>query len=107
MMWLEMLKAEVGKRGLGIVADELAVSKTTISLVINGKYGASTQRIEEKVMRTYGANTSVACPILGEIPVVECRQHCRAAKRYGKLATGNPERLRLYLTCPTCDNRSI
>jgi len=107
MTWREILRAEVDKKGYDQVRTELGVSKTTVSLLLNDKYPADTARMAEKILRTYGTRTTVQCPVLGKISVVQCRQHCRAAKRYGKKATGNPVTLRLYVTCPGCENRSI
>ena len=107
MMWLEMLRAEVEKKGYDVVHTELGVSKTAISLLLNEKYPAGTDQMEQKVMRTYGSHTTVTCPVLGEISVIDCRRLCRNAKRYGKKATGNPVTFHVYVTCPTCENRSI
>jgi len=52
-------------RGLGNdpVATELGVSKSTVSLVCNGKYPGNTARIKERVNRIFGTHGRVSCPV--------------------------------------------
>ena len=107
MTWEDLLKAEVTKRGKHQVAMELSIARSSLDLALSGKYPASTDRIEQKVLRTYGSNNKVDCPVLGEISVIDCRRHCKNSKKYGNKATGNPVTLKLYVTCPNCPNRTI
>jgi len=107
MKWEDLLNAEVSKRGKQTVCRELDIARSSLDLVLSGKYPASTERIEKKVLRTYGNNNPVTCPVLGEISVIACRLNCKNSKRYGNKATGNPITLKLYLTCPDCPNRTI
>ncbi|WLT30757.1 hypothetical protein [Geothrix sp. PMB-07] len=58
-MWLEILRAQVAARGLGAVAKGIDYSKTTISLVLNGKYNSDTSHLETAVLKAYG---TVLCP---------------------------------------------
>lgn len=98
--WMNNLREAVEARGAAEVARELGISKTTISLVLSGKYGAATDRIEEKVEKIYGPN-GVICPILGQIEPGRCAGVRERAKHIGMKA-GNPETLRLYKTCFKC-----
>lgn len=107
MNWEDLLKTEVEKRGRTVIAQELGIAKSSLGLLLTDKYPASTDNIEQKVLRTYGSRNTVDCPVLGEITVIDCRQHCKNAKRFGKKATGNPVKLKLYVTCPECPNRTI
>lgn len=48
--WLERLRAHAARVGQTRTADALGVSQTTVCLVLKGKYMASTDRIEARVM---------------------------------------------------------
>ncbi|MHB1350083.1 MAG: helix-turn-helix domain-containing protein [Desulfobulbaceae bacterium] len=104
-MWLELLRRQVQLRGASMVARELGVSPTTISLTLNGKYGASTDKIERRVMRIYGDGTGVDCPVLGKITPRKCVETWERAGRIGSRA-GNPRTIKLYKLCMKCDLRS-
>ena len=105
--WLELLREAVRSRGRETVCDELDISKPTLSLVLAGKYPARTDTIEKKVLNTYGADTRVVCPVLGEITALKCRRTYRKAERIGTLASGNPVKFKLYQTCLRCERRGL
>ena len=96
--WLEVLRGRVAELGAGRVAADLSVSKATISLVINGKYGASTAAIEARVRAVYERAEGVACPELGTISASLCLETKKKARRIGNRA-GSPATLRLYRRC--------
>ena len=100
MEWIEVLKREVEARGLGQVARELNVSKTTISLCLSGKYQASMDKIRDRVALVY-AQSGIACPVLGTVSPMACADSRDKANRIG-LKAGNPESLRLYVSCLKC-----
>lgn len=100
-MWIKVLRREVSAKGPKQVAKELGVSRSTVDLVCQGKYQASTKRIEERVCAIYGHNGGVSCPILGEITPNTCAEKWSLAKKIGMKA-GNPETLRLYKSCMKC-----
>ncbi len=105
-MWIEMLRQQVADKGARQVAKELGVSHTTLSLVVNGKYGAGTKKIEARVAAIYGtASGLVDCPVRGEMGPALCAENWQRAKLIGMKA-GNPETLRLYKTCLKCPVRS-
>lgn len=103
-MWLDILRKEVAAKGPRQVAVELGISRSAVDLVCQGKYAASTQKIEERVQRIYGNNGGIQCPVLGEITPNICAGKWNLAKKIGMMA-GNPETLRLYKTCMRCSVR--
>jgi len=103
-MWIEILRKEVKAKGPKQVAKELGVSRSTIDLVTQGKYQASTDKVMERVQAIYGRNGHVLCPVLGEISPNLCAEKWTLAKKIGMKA-GNPDTLRLYKTCLSCSVR--
>lgn len=103
MTWLSILRDQVAAKGLPTVARELGVVKSTVSMVVNSKYPASTDRIQARVLATYGGQT-VTCPVLGGIDAAACATNQDRAKRIG-LRAGNPETLKLFKTCSNCPVR--
>tara|TARA_B100002049_G_C16070354_1_gene372504 strand:- start:1423 stop:1752 length:330 start_codon:yes stop_codon:yes gene_type:complete len=91
--WLCTLKAEVAKQGMRAVAEKLGVSKATVSQVVNDKYKASTQTIQQRVEGVFMASM-VDCPILDEIPLNVCLEH-----QARKFAATNHVRVALYKAC--------
>lgn len=104
-IWLEILRRQIANRTTSLVARELAVSPTTISLVLSGKYGASTDKIERRVMRIYGNGDGITCPVLGRISPLKCVETWELAGKIGSKA-GNPRTIRLYKACLKCDLRN-
>lgn len=103
--WLEFFKTVVAARGPANVARELGVSPTTVSLVMSGKYGASTKKIEKKIINIYGSGGQVTCPVLGKIDPAQCVDTWERAGRIG-ITGGNPATMRLYKTCIKCELRN-
>lgn len=98
-----ILTRHVEMKGRGEVTTELGISSATLSQVLNDKYGASTAAIEEKIMKFYGNNGKVTCPILGEIEPGQCAGTYDRAQKITK--AGNPATIRLYMACRKCDFR--
>ncbi len=111
-MWIDILKKEVaaigadGKpKGPKQVAKELGISRSAVDLVCQGKYNASTAKIEQRVRKIYGNdNGGITCPVLGAISPNTCSEKWNLAKKIGMKA-GNPETLKLYKTCTNCSVR--
>jgi hypothetical protein len=104
-MWIDILKKMVDERGPVQVAKELGVSRATVDLVNQGKYAADTSRFEKRVMAIYGSGGDyVQCPVLDTISPDTCANKHQLAKQIGNKA-GNPETLRLYKACLSCDKR--
>jgi len=106
MIWLQLLKQRVESVEVAaIVARELEISPTTLSLVLADKYPASTERIERKVLRLYSDGGMITCPILGAIDIGKCTVTNERARKIGSRA-GNPRTVRLYKACLKCEVRN-
>lgn len=100
--WLHVLKDEVERQGMRLVAEKLGVSKATVSQVLNNKYKASTHVIQQRVEGVYMAFT-VDCPILGDIAANQCLEH-----QNRKFAATNHIRVALYKACRNgCPNSKL
>lgn len=99
----EILNRHVDMKGRKVVTNELGISSATLSQVICGKYGASTEAIESKIMNIYGNDGKVDCPLLGRIEPSDCAKHHECAMR--KNSAGNPKTIRLHIACRKCNFR--
>ncbi|KIO49622.1 LacI family transcriptional regulator [Nitrosospira sp. NpAV] len=94
-MWMSLLASAVAASNKAKVAEDLGVSRTAISLVVSGKYPASTDKIAARVIETYGR---VICPHLGEeITLAECKQY-----HTGQVPTSSPRAMKHWRACQTC-----
>lgn len=102
MAWLLELRKQVETTSLKVVADKLGVSKTTVSLLINGKYPADTAKMQNLVESVFLGYT-VHCPILGEIPKHRC------AAQQSTVDPGNrPQAIQLWKACRSgCENSEL
>jgi hypothetical protein len=97
MTWLDLLATAIceNPRGIAGVAEQLGVSRTTMSLVVAGKYPAKTDRIAARVLDTYAR---IACPHLG---ITITQSQCRAFA--GRSApTNSPRDMRHWRACQGC-----
>ncbi len=101
---MAILTRHVDIKGRRAVVLELGISSTTLSQVLAGKYGASTTAIEERIMKIYGNDGFVNCPVLGKIRPDKCAENHKRAKTGVK--PGNPLTIRLYVRCRKCDFRN-
>lgn len=98
-----ILRRHVEMKSRAAVMAELGISSATLSQVLNDKYGAATTAIEERIIKFYGNDGFVACPLLGRIEPGKCADNHQKAQRIA--AAGNPKTIRLYLACRKCDFR--
>jgi hypothetical protein len=108
-MWLDLLRSAVAATSTQAVAEALTetaaqlrhsckVSRTAVSLVLNGKYPAKTDRIELLVLTRYA---KVHCPHLQQdIDFATCRQH-----HTREAPTSSPFAMRHWRACQDCHNR--
>lgn len=95
-MWLTLLEQAVDASNITQVAIKLDVSRTTISLVLAGKYPAKTDKIAIRVLDIYGR---IACPFLGvDIVQAECRIH-----RSSAVPTSSPRAMQHWRACQSCE----
>ena len=104
-MWIDILKREVAAKGPKQVATELGVSRASVDLLCTGKYPADPANMVEKIKTIYGVNGRITCPILGDIAPLRCAETWKRARSIGMKA-GNPETVRLYITCMNCSVRN-
>lgn len=97
MTWLELLAQAVADhpRGRAGVALQLDISRTAISLVMAGKYPASTDHIAARVLNTYAR---VDCPHLAQtITQAQCRGNAERSA-----PTNSPRDMRHWRACQGC-----
>lgn len=105
-VWLQILAQQVAKSASQAdVARELGISQTSLSLVLSGKYPASTDAMERKILAIYGTGGKVNCPALGQIEPGKCATNWEQAKKLG-VRVSNPAKLRLFKTCLRCSLRN-
>lgn len=94
--WLELLNDAVVASNRTAVARRLGISRTAVSLVLAGKYGAKTTRIEAKVLAVIG--NSVDCPAMGKAIVLDkCREYHQA-----RAPMHNPIAMQHWRACQRC-----
>ncbi|AOJ13174.1 MULTISPECIES: helix-turn-helix domain-containing protein [Burkholderia] len=98
--WLVLLREAVFVSSQADVARKLDLSRTTISLVLSGKYPGKTDRVAARVLRVFG---QVKCTHTAELvtPTV-CLDF--AARRP---PVNNPLALSHWRTCQTCTHRPV
>lgn len=93
--WLAILKREVEKTSITQVAEKLGYARPTISLVMSGKYGGSTDKIAALVITTF--TDYVQCPFLGQnIERDECVDHQSRG-----MPSSDPAALKHWMRCRT------
>lgn len=96
--WLALLRAECARTSIAAMAKRLGYSRTSISLVLAGRYPGQTGRIEASVIKVL---ERLACPHLGkDIPDSECR-----SMAFGPAPTHHPVKLGHWRACQRCPNR--
>lgn len=94
-MWMKLLQDAVAVSTKKAVADNLGVSRSTVSLIMNGKYPASSGHVAQKVLNVYGR---IHCPHLdAEITPERCRS-CRT----GSAPISNPRAMKHWRACQVC-----
>lgn len=99
--WLQLVREAVGSTNRAAVASRLGYSRTTISLVVAGKYPGRIDKIAKKAIEVLEPPVTVACPHLSEeIPVEQCIQFAQR-----KVPTHNPQKMAHWRACQECQNR--
>ena len=96
--WMDLLIGAVSKSNILEVANKLGYSRTTVSLVLSGKYQGKTDKVAKKVLEVFAI---VQCPFLQtEITLKECANfaHCKAP-------THNPNKMQHWRYCQRCPNK--
>jgi len=96
--WLTLLRAEAERTSIAATADRLGYSRTSISLVLAGKYPGQTDRVAKAVVQLLEVQE---CPHLrSPLPEAECRTIA-----LGPAPTHHPMKLGHWRACQRCPNR--
>ncbi len=95
MTWMDLLINAVNASSKAKVAETIGVSRTTVSLIVNNKYPASTEHVAQMVLSVYG---HITCPHFGaKIPHHECQDY-----QNRQSPTGSPREMRHWRACQEC-----
>jgi len=97
---IELLRNKVAALGQAEVARQIGYSASALSQLLGGTYKGEPENILNKVEEVFGS-TTIACPLLGEIPLAKCAEH-----RNRPFAATNPQRVKQYRACRECGGRS-
>jgi hypothetical protein len=91
-----------GKGGKARAARELGYSAPVITQLLKEppEYSGSMENVTRKIIETYGGRT-VSCPILGDIPLAQCREEQKKPFR-----GTNEQAVQLYRACRSCERGS-
>lgn len=93
--WLALLRRAVEAGSRADAARELGVSRSSVSLLLNGRYPGGTERMEARIRERYSKRT---CPHTGRgVTASDC------AARAGDMPTSSPAALRQWRACQTCE----
>lgn len=96
--WLQLLRAEAERTSIAAIAVRLGYSRTSISLVLAGKYPVAPDRIAQAAIALLEV---VVCPHAGQtLPLTECR-----STALGAAPTHHPMKLSHWRACQRCPNR--
>lgn len=103
-LWMRLLNEAVqahnaqswnGKGGIKKVSEQLGISRSTLSLVLSGKYIASTEHVAQKVLQVL---SRVQCPHLQmDITHQQCRENSTR-----DAPTTSPRQMKFWRACQTC-----
>lgn len=96
--WLGLLRTEAERTSIAAIAGRLGYSRTSISLVLAGKYPVKPDRIAASVVALLEV---VECPHAKQtLPLAECRDIATA-----QAPTHHPMKLGHWRACQRCPNR--
>lgn len=91
--WVVVLAEECDRTSQNLVASRLDYSAAVVSSVLRNRYQGDLAAVETAVMGAFKGRV-VACPVLGEIPAVDCLSHQRRS-----YTPSNPAYVRLFRAC--------
>ena len=103
MDWKAILNEQVERKSRKVVCGELGISPSSLSLLLQNKYQASTDQMAERIIKLYGNDGKVECPHLGSIEPADCSKNHKLAQT--TRAAGNPDTIRLHIACRKCNFR--
>lgn len=101
--WLVWLRSRVADLGSAQkAADEIGISRTAVSLLLAGKYTASTDKVAAKITSLISAE-AVWCPHLAR----SLDAHACQALSQSAMPQSDPAALRQWIACKSCPNRGV
>ncbi|MCW3479709.1 XRE family transcriptional regulator [Neisseriaceae bacterium JH1-16] len=98
LRWMPLLRAEAERTSIADIAKRLGYSRTSISLVLAGRYPGGTERIAAAVLAELDGWT---CPHLQQPIKAEACQEIA----FGPAPTHHPMKLTHWRACQNCSNR--
>lgn len=96
MNWRQILEDAVAGSSVTAAAARLGVSRTSVSLLLNGKYPGNTERMAARVMEVYGPMRD--CPVYGgKVNDAICTE-----RKAQPMPTSSPWALRRWRECRAC-----
>lgn len=93
--WMHLLNREVAATSVTEVAGRLGVARSSLSLLVNGKYPGGTDNMAKRIMDVLAE----PCPVYGGPRTSEdCASH-----RAEPMPTSNPFALRQWRACQLCN----
>lgn len=92
--WQTLLEQAVAATSVADVARRLGVARSSLSLLINGKYPGGTDKMAERIMATLAV-----CPVYSGTRSAEICE----ARRAEPVPTSNPFALRQWRECQHCN----
>jgi transcriptional regulator with XRE-family HTH domain len=96
---MDLLRAKCAELSQAEVARRLEYSASTVNQALKGSYQGDLSNLLTKVEEIFGQST-VNCPILGEIILGKCAEHRRRP-----FAATNPQRVALFQLCAKCGGK--
>ena len=96
MSWLNDLQTACDQTSLGEVGRKIGYGKSTISLVLNGKYAGNLNKVRHAVETKLVAQ-NIDCPVLGTISAETCTDN-----HSKPLITASSASTRLWRACKNC-----
>jgi hypothetical protein len=96
--WTDRLRLECARTSQSKVAERIGYSPAVVNQVLGGSYKGDLRAVQKAVEGALMGAT-VECPVLGTIGGNRCLEEQRRP-----FAATNPNRVRLFKTCPTCPN---
>ncbi len=97
--WIGLLRQEAKRSTIAASAGRIGYSRTTVSLVLSGKYPGDTSQVAKAVIQHL--EQAIACPYLGsEVDSNTCRTYAN-----GPAPTHNPMKMAHWRACQQCQNR--
>ena len=97
MNWLELLQQAVAATSRAEAARALSISRSSVSLLLSGKYPGKTASMARRVNTVFAPLRTQVCPHTGEtLTIMDCAKIC------AHMPTSSPAALRHWKACKAC-----